>query len=69
MDRVVKRIETDIFPFGNRVDLISVDDGVVRVASRVLCDDLAVRYFSDRSSRSQIRRCRQLDLFIDYIGM
>ena len=47
--RVVIAIDTDISPFGNRTDLIIVDESTVRGVSLVESDDSDVQYFNHAS--------------------
>jgi len=47
--RIVIAVETNIEPFGNRVDVIVVDEGVVRGVSLLECDDRDVSYFNMHS--------------------
>ena len=47
--RIVIAVETKIVPFGNRTDLIVVDEGIVRGLSLLECDDPNVEYFNYHS--------------------
>ena len=48
--RVVIAVETKIGVFGNRTDLIVVDDSVVRGVSLLECDNEDVHYFNNSSA-------------------
>jgi len=48
--RVVKTVHTDLGLFGNRTDLIIVDESTVRGASLLECDDADALYFNDQSA-------------------
>ena len=45
-NRIVIVVETKIGAFGNRTDLIVVDEGTVRGASLIECDDPNVEYYN-----------------------
>ncbi len=47
--RVVKSIDTNLGVFGNRTDLIVVDESTVGEASLIECDNSDVRYFNSAS--------------------
>ena len=47
--RIVISVETKIGVFGNRTDLIVVDDGNVRGLSLLECDDSDVEYYNNAS--------------------
>ena len=48
--RTVIAVETKIGVFGNRTDLIVVDEGTVGGASLVECDNSDVLYFNNQSA-------------------
>jgi len=48
--RIVLAVETNIAPFGNRTDVIVVDEGTVRGMSLLECTDPDVEYFNMHSS-------------------
>ena len=47
--RIVIAVETKLGRFGNRTDLIVVDESTVRGVSLIECDDSDVRYFNHAS--------------------
>ena len=50
--RIVKTINTDLGDFGNRTDIIVVDESTVRGASLLECADSDVQYFNNQSRLS-----------------
>ena len=48
--RAVIVVETNIGEFGNRTDVIVVDEGTVRGMALLECDDSDVEYFNTHSS-------------------
>ena len=48
--RVVRSVCTPLGSFGNRTDLIVVDDGIVRGLSLLECDNPDVDYFNNQSA-------------------
>ncbi len=51
-DRIVIAVETNLHEFGERVDVMVVDEGVVRGMSHLQCDDPDVKYFNMHSKSS-----------------
>ena len=47
--RIVIAVETNIEPFGNRTDVIVVDEGRVRGMSLLECEDPDVKYLNEYS--------------------
>ncbi len=62
--RFLKRVETDLGAFGNRTDIVVVDE-VVRGASLLECTDSDVFYFNNNSP-SPSGDGPQLDLFDEW---
>ena len=50
LGRVVKTVDTNLGMFGNRTDLIIVDQGSVRGASLLECDDPNIEYYNNQSA-------------------
>ena len=48
--RIVLAVETNIDPFGNRSDVIVVDEGSVRGVSLLECDNVDALYFNNHSA-------------------
>ncbi len=59
----VKTIHTDLGQFGNRTDVLIVEDGTVRGVSLLECDNPSVEYHYDGQVDPS-----QLDLFNDFEG-
>ncbi len=53
--RIVIAVETNIEPFGNRTDVIVVDEGTIGGASLLECKDPDVLYFNEASIRNIVR--------------
>ena len=54
LDLFVKTIHTDLGPFGNRTDVIVVDEGTVRGTSLLNCTDPAVQYTGDSHAQRDL---------------
>jgi len=48
--RMVWVVETNLGPFGNRTDVMVVDEGSVRGVSLLECSDPEVLYFNNQSA-------------------
>ena len=55
---IIKSINTDLGPFGNRTDILIVEDGTVRGVSLLECNNPNVKYAGD----SQIDNQFDLDI-------
>ena len=47
--RIVIAVETNLGPFGERTELIVVDESTVRAVSLLECDDADVHYYNGMS--------------------
>ena len=60
LDLFVTTIHTDLGPFGNRTDVIVVDEGVVRGTSLLNCTDPAVQYQGDSRAERDLNDLNEL---------
>ena len=58
--RIVRTVSTDLGPFGNRIDILVVDESTVRGVSLLECDNEDAEYFNCGSGTDP----RQLSLIL-----